>query len=487
MLLPQRRPHLHVDTDDARAGASSSHSVPFPKHDGFSHFHTSVVRAHQLEIQIHSPTIRSSHKNTYEPSKILPVFGDHDRVEGAVLLDPQQSSTPGKLSVTFEGAFIYLSPGAMKPSERMADARNSDKYRHLFFSSTITFSTGESGSPRSASSLRDAFTNSVRLRKTESSPNTAGSARPHFPFAFDIPRPGRPGEELPPTCCNVSLGIAGIRGRSAVERAEVEYKIVATWEDHDDKETARLEAPVIYQPDTDFQSLDGLYLEPDSWLEIPLRSDRPIPFKCAVTLPDPPTLPRSGYVPFFVVFTTRPRSSALAREIAADATIAVSLLRQITVLSGPSPLYSPTISASSVSSEDSDARITPKKSLLRRRIVKSSPSTPSGSLRSPQKPVPQDKPLPPIPHGISDMRSLHTDVCIGFPKRPRNRMASHRHHPSIEENAALPDGLYKGKLRLDKSMLPSIEWASLTVKYFVEVSVVLGQDELRVRVPVRIF
>lgn len=200
----------------------------------------------------------------------------------------------------FEGAFIYLSPGTLKPSERMADARSSDKFRHLFFSSSVSFSTGESGSPRSASSLRDAFTNSVRSRRTESPPRVAGSAHPHFPFAFEIPRPGRPGEELPPTCCNVSLGVAGIRGRSAVERAEVEYKIIASWEDHDAKQTTRyasrdarlimrdtdiycrLEAPVLYQPDTDFQSLDGLYLEPDSWLEIPLRSDRPIPFKCAV-------------------------------------------------------------------------------------------------------------------------------------------------------------------------------------------------------------
>ncbi|GJE94838.1 hypothetical protein PsYK624_110130 [Phanerochaete sordida] len=485
-MLPPRRPHLRVDTDDARAGAPLAHAVPFPKHDGFSHFHTSVVRSYQLEIQIHSPTIRSSHKNTYEPAKTLPVFGDHDRVEGAVLLDPELSSTPGRLTITFEGAFIFLSPGSMKPAERMADARNSDKFRHLFFSSSVTFSTGESGSPRSAS-LRDAFTNSMRSRRAESPPTT-GSAHPHFPFAFDIPRPGRPGEELPPTCCNVSLGLVGVRGRSAVERAEVEYRIVASWEDHDAKQSTRLEAPVLYQPDTDFQSLDGLYLEPDSWLEIPLRCDRPIPFKCAITLPDPPTLPRSGYVPFFVVFTTKPRSAALAREIAADATIAVSLLRQVTVLSGPSPLYSPTSSQSNVSSEESDTRPAPKRSLLRRRIVKSSPSSPSGSLRSSQKPAPsQDKPLPPIPQGVSDMRSLHTDVCIGFPKRPRNRMAASQRHPSLEDNASLPDGLYKGKLRLDKSMLPSIEWAGLTVKYFVEVSVVFGQDELRARIPIRIF
>ena len=241
----------------------------------------------------------------------------------------------------------------------------------------------------------------------------------------------------------------------------------------------RLEAPIIYQPDTDFQSLDGLYLEPDSWLEIPLRSDRPIPFKCAVsvghsraphvahnpvqiTLPDPPTFPRSGYIPFFVVFTTKPRSPALAREIAADATIAISLLRQVTVLSRPSPLYSPNVASYSASSDDSDAPpMTPKRRLLRRR-GKSSPSLAS-DLKV-HKAVPLDKPLPPIPHGVSDTRSLQTDVCIGFPKRPRNRSASHHRHPSLEEHSALPDGLYKGKLRLEKTMLPSIDWAGLNVK-----------------------
>ena len=77
---------------------------------------------------------------------------------------------------------------------------------------------------------------------------------------------------------------------------------------------------------------------------------------------------------------------------------------------------------------------------------------------------PKDKPLPPIPHGISDTRSLQTDVCVGFPKRPRNRPASHERHPSIEAANALPDGLYKGKLKLEKNMLPSIDWAGLSVK-----------------------
>ena len=46
---------------------------------------------------------------------------------------------------------------------------------------------------------------------------------------------------------------------------------------------SRLEAPVFIQPDTDFQSVDGFAVEPQSWLEMPLMPERPIPFNCAVS------------------------------------------------------------------------------------------------------------------------------------------------------------------------------------------------------------
>lgn len=45
----------------------------------------------------------------------------------------------------------------------------------------------------------------------------------------------------------------------------------------------RVEAPVIYEPDHGFRSLDGSAMEPESWLEIPLKPDRPLPFSCAVS------------------------------------------------------------------------------------------------------------------------------------------------------------------------------------------------------------
>jgi hypothetical protein len=76
---------------------------------------------------------------------------------------------------------------------------------------------------------------------------------------------------------------------------------------------------------------------------------------------------------------------------------------------------------------------------------------------------------------------------VGFPKRPRAPSIEGRKHPTLSEVRTLPDGLYKGRLQLNKNMMPGIEWAGLRVKYYVDVSVLFGQDELRARVPVRIF
>lgn len=73
-----------------------------------------------------------------------------------------------------------------------------------------------------------------------------------------------------------------------------------------------------------------------------------------------------------------------------------------------------------------------------------------------------EKPLPPV--GLSETRTLYTIVSVGFPKRPRSRVASHERHPSLIAHTSLPDGLYKGKIQLDKNMIPTIEWADLSVK-----------------------
>ncbi|KAH8084368.1 hypothetical protein BXZ70DRAFT_1012051 [Cristinia sonorae] len=463
------------------------------------HSNISVFRSQQLEIHVHSPSVRVVDREGYGGSRPLPVFTERDKIQGVVHLDPKLFATPGRLTVTMEGAFLFISP-----TERMQD--DIRKHRHLFFSSTLTFSTGESSSPRS-STLREAIT-AVRKSRNRRPSMAEGSSQSHhavppsqaFPFSFEIPRPPHPEEEFPPTFSTLSMGEIDVRGRTGVERAQVDYLVIAQWEGPDPDERVRVNATILYEPDSDFLSLDAINAEPNAWLEIPLRSDRPVPFKCAITLPTPATFSRSGSLPYFAVFTTKPRSSLLAREIAVDATIAVSLLRQVTVFTSRSALkHSSTSSlSSSVSSEDLS---TPSPSklggrFLRRMHKSASPisnalSSPSESIRSHFSAPPlREKPLPEIPPmptpGVMETRTLQTDVSIGFPKRPRGRVEPNQKHPTLKEHTSLPDGLYKGKMQLNKNMLPSINWAGFTVKYFLEVSVLFGQDESRARIPIRI-
>lgn len=51
-----------------------------------------------------------------------------------------------------------------------------------------------------------------------------------------MPRSTHAGEEMPPSFSSVAVGEAGIRGRTCVERAEVMYRIFATWETSDEEE-----------------------------------------------------------------------------------------------------------------------------------------------------------------------------------------------------------------------------------------------------------
>lgn len=125
--------------------------------------------------------------------------------------------------------------------------------------------------------------------------NIRDAPQRNFPFSFDLPT-GRPGDELPPTFSST----AGT-GSSSTDAEEIAYRVVSTWEPFEDPDGREvyvnfspvlkylhltlsvfsLEVPIVVQPDHEFQSFDGLS-SPESWLEIPLRSDRPIPYHCAV-------------------------------------------------------------------------------------------------------------------------------------------------------------------------------------------------------------
>ena len=202
-----------------------------------------------------------------------------------------------------------------------------------------------------------------------------------------------------------------------------------------------------------------------------------------VTLPDPASFSKNGQIPFFVVFTTQPRSKTLCREIAADATIAVSLLRKVTVnIQRPCTIVSRPYAASvthlkgqgppsawAVGSnlEDIDSR--PTATTILKRMVKSAPPRlmKSSSCNDLRSAFSINKELPPLPPSgavsYAETRTLQTRMSIGFPKRPRSACAPDE-HPSLEAHAALPDGLYKGKINLNPQLLPSIDWAGLNVK-----------------------
>ncbi|EIW55037.1 uncharacterized protein TRAVEDRAFT_153349 [Trametes versicolor FP-101664 SS1] len=449
--------------------------------------HTSVFRSSQAEVHVRSPSVKVLRGKGYDSAQSLPVFGDHDKVTGSVLLDVSLCATPGRLTISLQGTFVYMSPNAgQSDSESYVALSRPERHRHVFFSASETRPTGDLDSPRSSTSLRDAFAASVRYRRERRPSQTSikGALRP-FPFSFAIPRPEQSGQELPPTFSSVAVGECGPRGRTCVERAEVSYAVIATWEAADGVDRAFVEAPVLYQPDADFQSFDGLAMQKDSWLEIPLKSDRPLPVACAVTLPHPVTFSRSGSIPYFVVFTTNPRSATLAREIATDATISVSLQREVRV-DAATPLYatpSPTGTPSTSSDESESLPPVSSRRLLKR--VVTARSAPASLARARQPP--KEKPLPQLPSpGVNETRALHVDMCIGFPKRPRYRCEPHQKHPPLESHASLPDGLYKGKIQLDKHMLPAFDWAGLRVKYYLDVSVIFGQDQMRARVPLRI-
>lgn len=189
-------------------------------------------------------------------------------------------------------------------------------------------------------------------------------------------------------------------------------------------------------------------------------------------------MPRASSIPLYVVFTTKPRSPSLAHEILADATITVSLTRQVNIDTIPiSPsatsLQSPNSPSSSSSSHsvsgsenDVSSYILQHKTRLMKRMVNSAP--PILSRRKLKLPAH----LPPVgvrtaevdrPEGFSGTRTLYTDVCVGFPKRPRIRVEPGQ-HPPLNALAQLPDGLYKSKLQLNKHMIPSINWGDLSVK-----------------------
>lgn len=196
-----------------------------------------------------------------------------------------------------------------------------------------------------------------------------------------------------------------------------------------------------------------------------------------VTLPSSGYFSRSNALPYFVIFTTNPRSRSLSREIATDATIAISLLQNVTIAAlSEIPPFLPTPPQTPPSSgEESDGpspTVRSRQRFLKRVVKSASPILSRATPRSPEPTIseepstipPNNKPLPKLPiETVATSRILKTDVFIGFPKRPRQRCAP-QGHPSLDTHTSLPDGLLKGNVSFNKNMISTIDWPGMSVK-----------------------
>ncbi|TEB34384.1 hypothetical protein FA13DRAFT_1753884 [Coprinellus micaceus] len=366
----------------------------------------------------------------------IAVFSDHDQLCGRVVLDHQAHHT-GKLILSVEGCFLY-----------------SGQTKHVFCRISHTIDVAPPLPTTSGFTFRDVF----GMRRAPSSSHLSlksVSTERSYPFQLSLPQGSKPGEEMPPSFISQTLG-----GNPMTTTCEISYKFFLTWHPELFAEPPScLEVPIVIESERDFQSKDaGLGASGDAWVEMPLVTERTLPMKAAIALPTSVSFCRDSSIPYFVVFSTTPRSRSLAREIAADSTIAISLVRQT---EGPSRIL--------------------------RRVAKSNPR-----LKRKRSAVDEDefrhKPLPDIPLRtcFQENKTIYSDFLLGFPKRPRH-FCEPGAHPSLEAQTSLPDGLLKGKIPLHKDMLPCIDWPGISVKYYLDVSVINGIDDLRARIPVKIY
>ncbi|EPT04294.1 hypothetical protein FOMPIDRAFT_1021963 [Fomitopsis schrenkii] len=168
-----------------------------------------------------------------------------------------------------------------------------------------------------------------------------------------------------------------------------------------------------------------------------------------VALPETPAFSRTSMIPYYVVFTTTPRSPTLARGIVLDTTITVALMRQVSIQVVPGLLWSEALSSSSLSSpaltnasptslsfgsDEATPFILAHKTRLLKRIVNSAPPRlPRRGFKSPLPRRPSQVVVPHVveePEGYTDECTLYTDVYAGFLKRPKLRTEPGMNHPT---------------------------------------------------------
>ncbi|KAF8140949.1 hypothetical protein K438DRAFT_1785263 [Mycena galopus ATCC 62051] len=432
--------------------------------------HVSCYRSPTMELLLYSPDVKVVVRGASGVADTLPVFGASDVVSGKLILHP--SCQAGRLVLTIEGAFTYNCP--------WSHGRPPEKQRHVLFSSSKIIQVHSSSDfdvPRST--FLDVF--AIKRRPSGSDLRSSVFESRSYSFAWELPQSEQLNDEIPSTFSAVGSPF------------EVTYQVSATWESVNMTENPSvLEVPIALQPDPVVRSLDA---DDDlsSWLEIPLKSDRPTSFQCAVTLPVSATFSRaSDSISYFVVFTTTPRSQTLAREIASDATIAVSLCSRVTITADAAvalPIVdTPPQTPLSTKSQAAESPLTlqPGTKLFSRL---SWWSQGGGGEDAKSQPLPLPLPPPESPAEsrpvFSAVQTVQSSMCIGFTKRARHQQSGGSVSGQLPL-PALPDGLHKSTIPLDQDIPPSINWGGVAVEYYMDISVLFGQEELRERVPLRI-
>ncbi|KIY47383.1 hypothetical protein FISHEDRAFT_66099 [Fistulina hepatica ATCC 64428] len=461
-----RRRTSSLSTDRVARPPPSSF-VPTP-----TYTHVSVYHSSHMEVSIYSPSVSCSS----EGKTSRPAFSDREEVGGKITLHPQGLPT-GCLTVAVHGLLTY--PRSSVPEHEGCDVQ---MHTHTFYSSSTTVQTCARTQPshaRSTSVIHFPVKRKTSMSSLNSVCNTPQEQS--YPFAFGFP-PSPPGEGLPLSCKGHD------RSLNDVQRVfEVSYEIIVRWDSADPLQDACIiRVPILLVADNDFHSLDGVPRKGEQWLERPLKSERSqLPFRCAITLPTATTFAKHTSIPYFVVFTTIPSSAGLAQEITTDATVSVSLIRELIVREKSELLPTPPDTPPSTLSEDAHGG---SRNSLFARVVKV--PTRLGRSRFSEEKAPKEGAAgqaSPPEKIYSDTRTLRTYICIGFPKRPRRSVAATKNgHPDLTAQLQLPDGLLKSVLPLPSDMIPSISWSSIKVNYYVDVSVIFGPDELRARVPIRI-
>ncbi|KAJ7185203.1 hypothetical protein C8R46DRAFT_1287558 [Mycena filopes] len=457
-----------MSTVNASPGGSKDVPPPYTP----SYVRVSSFRSPEFEVLLYSPNVKLEPTSfSWATSRTIPVYGDHDAVRGKIIVDPSCQSGRLVMSGTFS---TQHDPDKFVPNGRPG------RQKRIFLLTSRIIHVTPPDSDASRRSIRQVLGGRARNSRAPSSLFDPETTRT-LPFSFDLGESQQLGEILPATVA------PSVSKPSAIE---VSYQLTVTWEPLKlTQQTSSLSIPIIVQAEPDSNSLDARSSDPGSWIEIPLRCPRPIPVRCAVTLPSSLTFSRASSIPFFVVFTTTPRSPTLAREIAGDATISISISSHISV-TDTAPTASAAAAAESVLSDRSSALSDSRSSRFKRKIIKrlrsnSSSVSLASSIQSSDSHNNSSSPRPPQPL-FSDTQTVYSGISIGFPKRPRHRAGGGKGHPSLEEHRALPDGLYKDKITLNREILASINWGGIEVKYFFEVSVLVGQDEMRAKVLLRI-